>query len=62
MQSTVKKLDGICIYVMGGLKDQLVRLEDEDDAGHEDKGASGSQPVARVLQEEVAQHHYLQET
>jgi hypothetical protein len=48
-------------YVMCGLKDQLVRLKDEDNAGHQAKGASGSQQVARVAQEKVAKNHHLRE-
>ncbi len=46
---------------MCGLKDQLVRLKDEDNAGHQAKGASGSQQVARVAQEKVAKNHHLRE-
>ena len=40
-------------------KDEVLRLKDEHNSGHESKGASRSQRVARILQEEVAEHHDL---
>ncbi len=45
--------------MMCGGKDEVLRLKDEHNSGHESKGAGRSQRVARVLQEEVAKHHHL---
>ena len=42
--------------------DEVLRLEDEDDAGHEAEGGDHSEDAARVFQEKVTENHHLEET
>ena len=42
--------------------DEVLRLEDEDDAGHEAEGGDHSEDAARVFQKKVAKNHHLEET